>query len=93
MSDLAVWYAKISGTATITVVSELDSTSATTVLLSVSLADTNFVRTALNRSIPSGSSKIDNAHNTYSLFFCGDNSASTYFNSMRIAYTYTTAGD
>jgi hypothetical protein len=91
MTDLFVRYGKTTGTAEITLVTSEYSTNAATILLDVSLADTSNQPTNIGRSISNAAAKVDNGHNSYWLRFCADNS--TYFNNMRIGYTYTNAGD
>ncbi|MGB7259434.1 MAG: hypothetical protein WBD48_15275 [Pseudolabrys sp.] len=91
MTDFAIWYSKQTGTAVLTLVTATYSANADTVLLTLSLADTASARVGISRAITGAGARIDNAHNSYWLRFCADNG--TYFNGMRIAYTYTTAGD
>lgn len=93
MTGLAIWYAKISGTVDLKLVTMPFSTAAWNELLDMSLADTSFERVGKARSITGAAAKIDNVHNSYWLHFCATNSSSTYFNSVRITYTYTNAGD
>jgi len=91
MTNLFVRYGKTTGTAEITLVTSTYLTNAATILLDLSLANTNNAPTNISRLIASGGAKIDNGHNSYWLRFCADNSA--FFDNMRIAYTYATAGD
>jgi hypothetical protein len=91
MTNLFVRYGKTTGTAEITLVTSTYLTNAATILLDLSLADTNNSPTNISRPIAGAGVKIDNGHNSYWLRFCADNSA--FLNSMRLAYTYTTAGD
>lgn len=85
-------YAKVNGSnALLTIVTSNDVTDAETMLLSYSLPDTNSAQVFFHRPITGAAARINNGSNTYWLRFCADQG--NYFNNMRIAYTYGTAGD
>jgi hypothetical protein len=93
MTKLAIWYAKTSGTADLKLVAMPYANGGYSELADLSLADTSFVRVGRARSITGTLARVDNAHNEYWLYFCAQNSSSTYFTGIRLTYTYNNAGD